>query len=276
MKLLKAVWAEMTITGKFKGSLQEFAIRNVDHGNKVFAGPKQVTSTFEAMALDPNKLFIDETTMTCCNGKTAAAEEWGVRWREFAGREQRLKESGNFYEIDSVLRPSKTANWISTASKPDPEWPKKEQFEKRYKQLMAMDKMDLVKKINETSRLDMSHLKSESKQDLVYHILGNEGLLRPKKKEKKTADPTASLKKTAGSSIADIFFNPARQTIDCPHCHLPMKTATLNGGLGALFCPNCRHVDYEDKVKSTVNAGSPSVDKSLQFKCMDSGNCQII
>jgi hypothetical protein len=184
MKLLKAVWAEMTIKGKFKGSLQEFAIRNVDHGNKVFAGPKQVTSTFEAMALDPNKLFIDEVTMTCCEPKIAGEQTTRV----------------------------------------------------------GCDKRDEIKKDKKTSAFK----------------------------------PDASLKKTAGSSIADIFFNPAQQTIDCPHCHLPMKTATLNGGMGSLFCPNCRHVDYEDKVKSTVNAGSPSVDKSLQFKCLDSGNCQIV
>ncbi len=334
MKLLKAVWAEMTITGKFKGSLHEFAIRNVDHGNKVFAGPKQVTSTFEAMALDPNKLFIDEATMTCCVGPKVAKIKDVKKLddealADYANELENMRDPNPDNEdsrqdsIKRVKEEMKNRGWKSKVSafKPDPDWPKKEQFEKRYKELMAMDKGDLVKKVNSSSRLDMSHMKSEGKQDIVYHILGNEGLLRPVKKEKKagrrsgTCDRrdaagnvcgtegiegekcpqcgaiipteeeakekdrkrwTPSSSKTAGSSVADIFFNPAKQTIDCPHCHLPMRTATLTGGFGALFCPNCRHVDYEDKVKSTVNAGSPSVDKSLQFKCLDSGNCQIV
>lgn len=231
MKLLKSVWAEMTIAGKFKGSLSEFAVRNVDHGNKVYAGKNEVKSVFEMIALDPNQMFIDETTMTCCGEEKTA-----------------------------------------TAFVPDIEWPKKEQFEKRYKELMKMDKKVLVQKVNETSRLDMSHIKSEPKQEIVYYICEQEGLLKPRKKA-----PKASLHiKTASvETKADFFFNPLKPTIACPHCKLPMKEATLVGSIGALFCPNCRHCDWDDKVKSTVNAGSPSVDKSLQFKCIDSGNCQI-
>lgn len=67
---------------------------------------------------------------------------------------------------------------------PDPEWPKKEKFEKRYAELMKLDKKELVAKVNQSSRLDMSHMKSEGKQDIVNYICGQEGLLKPTSKKR--------------------------------------------------------------------------------------------
>jgi hypothetical protein len=147
MKLLKSIWAEKVIKGTFKGSLQEFALNNLQE-NKIYNGASHITSLLELLALDPNKLFLEEI---------------------------------------------------------------------------------------------------------------------PKTSKK------ASLKKKA-----DVIFSPGTDVLECPHCKLPMKKTNLANGLGALICSNCKHVDYDDNVKSTINAGSPSVDKSLQFKYTNSGNCQIV
>lgn len=150
MRLLKDVWAEQKIQGKFKGSLDDFLFHSLEEG-EVYDGPRLVKSSFEAMALDPKKLF-----------------------------------------------------------------------------------------------------------------LASKDVLKPESKVKKAG------------VVADLIFTPNQTNLECPHCKMAMKKVNLASGLGAVFCPSCRHSDYEDRVKSSIHAGSPSTDKSLQLKFTDSGNCQIV
>lgn len=328
MKLLKSVWAEMTVAGNFKGSLEDFAIKNFEHGNALFNGNQKISSLLEIMGSDSSRWYVDEKTMTCCGSKIAAT------------------------------------------FKPDPEWPKKEKFEHRYKELKSLTSKELLEFIQSHNRLDASHMKSEPKESLIYWICEHEGLLKPKPKKSKASEEASNVaivtyvdrdyktktkkfindpagapenamikarnfarklesqedirsvnvkwasvfsaseefkcsgcsksfpaekltacgdKKFCASCAksrmartaklapkADLPFGLMSPTLNCPHCNLPMKPATLANNIASLMCPNCRHVDYDEKVKSTVNAGSPSVDKILQFKCLDSGNCQIV
>jgi hypothetical protein len=105
-----------------------------------------------------------------------------------------------FYRIHTDINPAMLS--MASAKSKDDDWPKKEQFEKRYKELMKMDKGALIQKVNESSRLDMSHMKSEPKKDVVYYILDQEGLLRKKSKSAGATKETLNMVKELLSKLA--------------------------------------------------------------------------
>lgn len=85
---------------------------------------------------------------------------------------------------------------------------------------------------------------------------------------------------TAGSKIhqAGQFTFQDRDTsvqVNCPRCSTKMKKVKLVDKQAAVFCPQCRHCDFDSTEKSRINAGSPSVEKHLELVCKDSGHCEI-
>lgn len=84
---------------------------------------------------------------------------------------------------------------------------------------------------------------------------------------------------TAGSkTAAGMFQFQDRDTsaqIDCPRCATKMKRVKLVDKQAAVYCPQCRHCDYDSSEKSRINAGNPSVEKHLELVCKDAGHCEI-
>lgn len=64
--------------------------------------------------------------------------------------------------------------------------------------------------------------------------------------------------------------------VECPHCKTKMVSAFLINKVKVNFCSTCKHCDYDSSIKNTVNAGNPSVEKTLKLKCKDPGSCEII
>jgi ribosomal protein S27AE len=88
-------------------------------------------------------------------------------------------------------------------------------------------------------------------------------------------DPTkvlgrvAKVNRAAGESL---FL---QNVLKCPNCGSNMKIVKLVGSVDSWFCGNCRHCDFSDKVKSSSHSNIRTVDKILEFRCLDSGNCEI-
>lgn len=79
----------------------------------------------------------------------------------------------------------------------------------------------------------------------------------------------AKLTKVAGENL---FLQNA---LKCPNCGSNMKVVKLAGSVEGWFCGGCRHCDFSDKVKSTSRANIQTVDKILEFRNTDNGNCEI-
>jgi hypothetical protein len=83
---------------------------------------------------------------------------------------------------------------------------------------------------------------------------------------------------TAGSKTAAMFQFQDRDTnsqTDCPRCATKMKRVKLADKQAAVYCPQCRHCDFDSSEKSRINAGNPSVEKHLELVCKDAGHCEI-
>lgn len=83
---------------------------------------------------------------------------------------------------------------------------------------------------------------------------------------------------TAAAPQASIFTFQDRDTnsqIDCPRCATKMKRVKLAEKQAAVYCPQCRHCDFDSSEKSRINAGNPSVEKHLELVCKDAGHCEI-
>ena len=86
---------------------------------------------------------------------------------------------------------------------------------------------------------------------------------------------SAGLNKTAAPGNM-IFNQPVVPTgPECPHCQTKMKVVKLADSQEAVSCPVCRHTDYASTEKGKINAGSPSVEKHLELRLLNSGHCDI-
>lgn len=86
-----------------------------------------------------------------------------------------------------------------------------------------------------------------------------------------------SVKSAASHQAAGFFFqdrDPSVQ-VECPRCATRMKRVKLAEKQLAVFCPQCRHCDFDESEKAHINAGNPSIEKHLELVCKDAGHCEI-
>ena len=69
------------------------------------------------------------------------------------------------------------------------------------------------------------------------------------------------------------FFEDQTQ-VDCPHCKTAMKPVKLDG-VNGVFCPSCRHTDFDPKMKNVIKAGEPSTERVIDLECKGDGNCSL-
>ena len=82
----------------------------------------------------------------------------------------------------------------------------------------------------------------------------------------------------AASKTAGPFLFQDRDVsvqVDCPRCATKMRRVKLVDKQAAVYCPQCRHCDFDPTEKARINAGTPSVEKHLELVCKDAGHCEI-
>jgi hypothetical protein len=70
-------------------------------------------------------------------------------------------------------------------------------------------------------------------------------------------------------------FYETLEQIECPNCNTKMNPIHLANDVKALYCPSCRHCDYDPRVKNSIKAGEPSKERLLDLEQTDNGNCRI-
>lgn len=86
----------------------------------------------------------------------------------------------------------------------------------------------------------------------------------------------ASLIHTARANKQALLFPMFEDVpeVSCPHCKTAMKPVKLIDQKG-LFCPSCRHADYDPRVKPVIKAGDPSSERIMDLECSGDGNCRL-
>jgi hypothetical protein len=129
---------------------------------------------------------------------------------------------------------------------------------------------DILAKLYEEGRLDyrMDRTFVKPEKDVVPEMMTEVAPPAP------APSIVSKMAKVAGSRMAgeSLFL---QNVLTCPNCGSNMKTVKLVGSVDSWFCGNCRHCDFSDKVKSTSHANIQTVDKILEFRCLENGNCEI-
>jgi NADH pyrophosphatase NudC (nudix superfamily) len=144
--------------------------------------------------------------------------------------------------------------------------------------MLLIDAVKVARKTNNDATLESVALEAFNAGKIVsirgkavtsfIALLAASDLVTAKIDEKPTVK-TASMNKTAG------LFDTVTSITECPHCQTKMKSIKLAEAQAAMYCPQCRHCDYDNKDKSRINAGTPSRDKHLEMKLSDPGHCEI-
>ena len=85
--------------------------------------------------------------------------------------------------------------------------------------------------------------------------------------EKAILDRQAGLNKEA-----DQLF---MQGVTCPHCATKMTPILLVDGIKGVYCSTCRHTDYDPAIKTKVNAGNPSKERTIKLNMKDPGSAVL-